>query len=193
MVVIIFLYHNKIHIFPKLDICSWKIDKIRANYVPKQKCAWQLYSLGHPPHLLEKCVFSEAKQMILIQFFDIFCCFWMILEKPILYFKFRPQHGKKCPKLPGCGLKWTDKNGFSKIAEFGLAIPKNGTNIIWTSIKNTYFFKVARPRLKNWAYHTHLKFRIEMGVAWSIFELRPNNFGKKFIFQRCLNDITMVL
>ena len=90
--------------------------------------------------------------------------------------------GKIAQNYPCCGLEWTDKIGFSKITDFGLGISKNGTNIIWTSIKDTYFFKVAGPWLKNWVCHTHLKFRIKMGVASLIFELRPYNFGKMFIF-----------
>ena len=53
----------------------------------------------------------------------------MILEKPISCFKSRPQHGKNCLKLPGCGLKLTGKISFSKIPDFGLGISKNGTNM----------------------------------------------------------------
>ena len=40
------------------------------------------------------------------------------------------------------------------------------------------FFKNAGPWLKNLAYYTHLKFKIEMGVAGLVFEIHPPNFQK---------------
>ena len=84
------------------------------------------------------------------------------------------------------------KISFLEITDFWLEISKNGTNIICLSIKNTYFFKVTGPWLKNQACYINLKFRIEMGVASAIFELCPYNFGKMTIFKRCLDDISMV-
>ena len=49
--------------------------------------------------------------------------------------------------------------------------------------------------LKNWAFHAHFKiskFKIEKGVASSIFEPCPWNFRKWCIILRCSNDITFI-
>ena len=90
--------------------------------------------------------------------------------------------GKMVQNCPGCGLEWASIISFSKIADFGLLISKSDTNNIWTSIENTYFFKVVGVWLKNEACHAQLMFKIKMGMAGSIFELHPYNFRKYHSF-----------
>ena len=46
--------------------------------------------------------------------------------------------------------------------------------------------------LKNWAWHTHLKFKIEKGVAGISYELHPQNFQNQYNFLRCWNVINMI-
>ena len=48
--------------------------------------------------------------------------------------------------------------------------------------------KISRVWLKNLGCHALYKFKIEMGVADSIFEPHPPDFGKILIFSRCSND-----
>ena len=71
MVLISFKDLYKIHIFPKADICSYRIDEIMSNYLSNPKWAWQVQFLGHTLHILEKWLFSEALQIILLSFVDI--------------------------------------------------------------------------------------------------------------------------
>ena len=94
------------------------------------------------------------------------------------------------PKTSNMGLR--NEIGFSQFTPKWFEFSKNDTNIIWTSIKNTLFFKVTGVWLKNWACHAHLKFKIEMGVAGLIFEPHPPNFQNQYNFFRCTNDVTMI-
>ena len=73
-----------------------------------------------------------------------------------------------------------------------VGMPKNGTNITWTSLKDVSFCKVTRVLFKNWACHAHFNFEIWMAVAGSIFKPQTYNFGKLCIFSRCLNDINII-
>ena len=59
------------------------------------------------------------------------------------------------------------------------------------SYSHTYWSQILRFRLKNWACHAHLKFKIQKGVAGSILESHPLNFEKMCISYRCSNDITI--
>ena len=68
----------------------------------------------------------------------------------------------------------------------------NHTNIIYLSSKSTQFCKIRRLWLKNWACHAHLKFKIQKGVAGSIFEPYPLNFEKMCISYRCSNDVNVI-
>ena len=81
--------------------------------------------------------------------------------------------GKMAQNYPCYGLEWANKIVFSKITDFGLEISKSDTNIIWAFIENTYFYKVSAVWLKNEACDTHWKYKIEMGVVSSFFELHP--------------------
>ena len=76
----------------------------------------------------------------------------------------------------GWGLCPGTANRGYQITDFWLEISKNDNNIIWTSLKNTCFYKVTGVWLKNWAYHTYFKFKIEKDVADLIFEPHPPNF-----------------
>ena len=94
---------------------------------------------------------------------------------------------------PNSNLKfWRNEIDFSQFTPKWFEFSKNDANIIWTSIKNTIFFKVTGVWLKNWACHAHLKFKIEMGMAGLVFEPHPPNFQNQYNFFRCTNDITMI-
>ena len=73
--------------------------------------------MSHGPATLKKYVFFIDFQMILLPFFDIPNPKSVLLEKPILSVNSRPQHGKNCLKLPGCGLDLKHEIGFSKITQ----------------------------------------------------------------------------
>ena len=55
-------------------------------------------------------------------------------------------------------------------------------------IKNLSLTKIWRLWLNNWVCHALLNFKIEMGLAGSIFELHPSNFVKIHIFWIPTND-----
>ena len=86
--------------------------------------------MSHNHATLRKYVFSIDVQMILVPFFDIPNPNSAISEKPFLSIHFRPQPGIFGQFLPCCGLDLKYKIVFSKIADFGLEILKNCTNII---------------------------------------------------------------
>ena len=86
---------------------------------------------------------------------------------------------------------WTDSLG-TFFKTFAIMISsKSDSNIIWRSSKKITFPKIWRVWLKNWVCHALGKFKIEMGVADSIFKPHPSNFGKSDIFWRSSNDITI--
>ena len=129
--------------------------------------------------------------MVLVSFFDIPNQKSVIWERPILSFKSPPPLVQFEPFCTWGGGDLNDKIGLSQITDFWLGILKNDTNTIWTSIINTYFTKETGVWLKNWAYHVHLKFKIEKGMAGSIFEPHPPNFQNQDNFWRWSNDVTM--
>ena len=60
-----------------------------------------------------------------------------------------------------------------KLTELGNCLVKNIlTRQVDRDILNTQFFKVTGLLLKNWVCHAHLNFKIQKGVAGTIFELR---------------------
>ena len=118
--------------------------------------------------------------------------FFLIWEKLISLYHFRPaciQNSLFCTEV---GLILLSKIGLFRITEFWLGVLKNGMNIICLSIKDTYFLKILRICLKNWACYVFLKFKIELAIAGSIFELDPWDFKKMFLFWRQTNDITII-
>ena len=46
--------------------------------------------------------------------------------------------------------------------------------------------------LKNWVCHTHLKFKIEKGMAGISYEPHPHNFQNLYNFWRCINVINII-
>ena len=148
-------------------------------WILKFKRAWQAQFLSHNLVTLKNCVFFIGVQMILIPFFDTSNQKSVINKKPIFFPTQYPQIGINYTYL---GMILNKKISFLEITDFWSEISKNDTNIIWTPIKNTQFFKVTRMWLKNWACHALLNFKIQKGVAGTIFELRSWNFGKMSIF-----------
>ena len=53
-----------------------------------------------------------------------------------------------------------------------------GANIICRYSKDMNFHKIWRFYLKNWACYAHFNFEIQEGVADSIFQPHPPNFGQ---------------
>ena len=51
-------------------------------------------------------------------------------------------------------------------------ISKNGTNIIWTSLKDIQFSKVRGLLLKNWACHAHFHFELKLSINLFILQLK---------------------
>ena len=97
-------------------------------------------------------------------------------------------------KLTKAGMtqKWIWQLWPKIITFIPLWILINHTNIIYLSSKSTQFCKIRRLWLKNWACHAHLKFKIQKGVAGSIFEPHPLNFEKMCISYRCSNDVNVI-
>ena len=127
--------------------------------------------------------------MISTPFFDIpnqKSVIWKILN---FCLHDRPTYHQNYTKV---GLSWSQKNSICQIMDFWLGISKNASNIIWRSIKNTHFSRISWVRVKNWACHVHLKFKIEMAVAGSIFGWRPPNFARLHIFWRQTNNISVI-
>ena len=148
-------------------------------WILKFKGAWQAQFLSHNLVTLEKWAFLKDVQMILIPFFDISNQKSVINKKTDFFPTQYPQIGINYTYL---GMILNKKISFLEITDFWSEISKNDTNIIWTPIKNTQFFKVTRMWLKNWACHALLNFKIQKGVAGTIFELQSWNFGKMSIF-----------
>ena len=118
--------------------------------------------------------------------------FFLIWEKPISFCHFRPACVQNSLFCTEAGLILLSKIGLFRITDFWLGVQKNGTNIICLSIKDTYFFKILRMCLENWASYVFLKFKIELGIAGSNFELHLWYLKKMFIFWRQTNDITII-
>ena len=57
-------------------------------------------------------------------------------------------------------------------------------------LRNRKFSKVWWLWLRNWACYTHLNFKIEIGMAGSIFVSHPWNFAKLFFSWRSSNDLS---
>ena len=158
-------------------------------WILKFKRVWQAQFLSHNLVTLEKWAFFKRCSN------DINTIFWYLQpkiwnqQKTDFFLTQYPQIGINYTYL---GMTLNKKISFLEITDFWLEISKNGINIIWTPIKNTPFFKVTRLWLKNWACHALLNFKIQKGVAGTIFELRSWNFGKMSIFSRCSNDISTI-
>ena len=130
--------------------------------------------------------------MILVPFFDISNQKSVIWKRLNFLLRDRPPLVWFHQNYTKVGLLWREKNLIYQITVFWLEISKNGTNIIWRSIKNTYFSKVSKVWVKNCACHAHLKFRFQKGVAGTIFEPHLWNFGKICILCRSLSDISTI-
>ena len=142
----------------------------------------------HSCNFEKLCIFYRCSDDISI----IFWYFWPKIcnfQKTDFLVQYHPQIGIIYTYL---GILSRKKIGFLLITDFWLEVSKNDINIIWTPIKDTQFFKVTRMWLKNWACHALLNFKIQKGVAGTIFELRSWNFGKMSIFSRCSNDISTI-
>ena len=86
---------------------------------------------------------------------------------------------------------WTSRLGTFFPTFVKVKISKDDSDIICRSSRNITFPKMWRVWLKNWTCHAHLKFKIGLGVAGSIFEPHPWIFAKLLIFQRSSNDISI--
>ena len=93
MVLISFVKLYEIHIFPKVEGSSSKMNGFLSLYSSDFRGAWQAQFLSHNLVTFKKYVFSIVDQMILISFFHIPNPNPVILEKPILAVYSRPQHG----------------------------------------------------------------------------------------------------
>ena len=87
---------------------------------------------------------------------------------------------------------WTSSLGTFFPTFVKMKISKDDSNIICRSSKNITFPKIWRVWLKNWACHAHFNFKLLWGMAGSVFDLHPWNFGKLCIFYRSLNDISTI-
>ena len=65
---------------------------------------------------------------------------------------------------------------------------KNDINIICLPINDLGLTKILRAWLKNWGCHALENFKIEMGVAGTVFEPQSPNFVKIHIFWKSSND-----
>ena len=74
---------------------------------------------------------------------------------------------------------------FFQFNNFLIKIEKFPKKIICFSIKDQHLTKIWP---KNWGCHALQKFKIELGMAGSIFEQQPPDFGKIHIFWKCSND-----
>ena len=72
---------------------------------------------------------------------------------------------------------WIPRLGLFFPFFFLLDLTKNHFTIIWRSLENMNFHKIWRVWLKNWARYVHFNFEIQKGVADSIFQPHPSNFG----------------
>ena len=172
-------------IFPKFQGCSSIIVPATPFWILKFKWAWQTQFLSHNPVTLKNCVFFVDLQMILISFFDVSNP--NNQRKTDFVSTEYPQIGKIFTYL---GMRLNEKISFLEITDLWFETSKIGTNIIWRSLKNTQFFKVTRLWLKNWVCGAHLNFKIQKGVAGTIIELQPWNFGKMSIFYSSSNDFS---
>ena len=125
------------------------------------------------------------KQMI---FYKIFCISIRnseIREKLKIWCDKWPPDGIYCQKslifTIGGHISWQFFS-FSLIFDFLIKIQKIYKNIICLSVKDLCLTKIWRVWHKNYGCHALGKFKIEMGVAGSIFELRPPNFVKMHNF-----------
>ena len=140
--------------------------------------------MSHTDETLEKYVFYIDLEMILVPFFDI------PNQKPVIWKRLnfllydRPPLVWFHQNYTKGGLSGSRKIGLFQITGFWLGISKNGTNINSRSIRNTYFSKVSWVWLQNFACHTLLKFKLQMGMAGTIFEPHLWNFGKICILYR---------
>ena len=109
----------------------------------KWKWAWRAHFLSHTYETQKICCFLADVQIILVSFFDIpnqKTVIWkrlnfLLYDRPPLVW-FHQNYTKG-------GLSRSRKITLFQITGFWLGISKNGTNIIWRSIWNTYFSKVS--------------------------------------------------
>ena len=130
--------------------------------------------------------------MILVTFFDIPDQKSVIWKRLNFLLPDRPPEVWFHQNYTSGGLSGSRKISLFQIAGFWLGISKNGTNIISRSIWNTYFSKVSLVWLKNYACHALLNFKLQKGVAGSIFKPQPCDFGKICIFYISSNDISTI-
>ena len=110
---------------------------------------------------------------------DVLCTFMLFLTYTVIFFLNIRAHSS------------LDKVKVATITFIGGKSPFSFLiNVI--SYSHTYWSQILRFRLKNWACHAHLKFKIQKGMEGSIFKPHPPNFEKICISYRCSNDISVI-
>ena len=139
MALISFEYLYKIHIFPKFHRCCSKIVPATPIWSLNFKRAWQAQFLSHTYEILEKCLFLIDLEIE----FDIPNQKSISWKRLNFFLRNRPPEVWFHQNYTSGGLSRIKKFSLFQITDFWLGISKSGTNIIWRSIRNTYFSKVS--------------------------------------------------